>query len=1041
MLVIALVHWRVVAVAAEGPLQFNRDIRPILSDNCFRCHGFDKNTREADLRLDTAEAAFAETASGAVPIVPGKPDESEILVRITSEDDDLRMPPPDSHQSLSEAQVATLRQWISEGAQYEPHWAFIPVVRPEVPTVEKLEVRGQKAEVSGGQSPSQISNLKSQILNPIDAFIAHKLAASGLAFSPPADKATLLRRVTFDLTGLPPTPAEVAAFLNDDSPDAYEKAVDRLLASPRYGEHMAADWLDAARYSDTNGYQADLTRTMWPWRDWVIKALNDNMPFDQFTIEQLAGDMLPNPTNAQLVATGFNRNHPMNNEGGRIAEESRNDYVMDRVETTGTVWLGLTVGCCRCHDHKYDPISQAEYYQLFAYFNNIAESGAVDPSGNTPPVVRATNNQAEQHLAGLRQKVIEAEAALSAILPQVESEQAAWEATFNPNATWQLATFHSATTQSGMTIKPQDDGSLKAECTLPATDLHEIIVHTTQPQLTGLRLEAMRDTGLPENGPGWSDSGNFLLTFIEVDARPRGSDAEFTPIELAKATASYSQGGFDIAGALDPSRDNAWAVYQGPPGDHQAAFTFAAPQAFDAGAEVRVRLHYQTSNPEWVEHVIGRLRLSFAAAENPSLSDMPREVVEALGKPAAERNEAQRASIAAYYREQISPLHKQLRQAVDQARSEVAKYESTLPLTMVMQERPDPAPRDTWILKVGIYTNRGDQVQPGVPAALPPLPADQPNNRLTFARWLVSTQNPLTPRVTVNRYWQRFFGTGLVKTSEDFGVQGELPPQRELLDWLAAEFVSSGWNVKAMHRLIVTSAAYRQSSQVTPQLLERDPDNRLLARGPRFRLPAFAIRDAALAHGGLLVEKLGGPPVKPYMAAGVWEDASIGTISYQADKGEGLYRRSIYTFFRRIAAPAQFFDISTRNVCTVRMARTNTPLQALLLMNDVQYVEAARQLALRMLREAGSTPAERINFAFNLCTSRLPTADEQALLLAALQKFQQRFADNPTAAGELIKQGETPLPSDFATEQTPELAAYTMLGSLIFNLDETITKE
>jgi hypothetical protein len=342
---------------------------------------------------------------------------------------------------------------------------------------------------------------------------------------------------------------------------------------------------------------------------------------------------------------------------------------------------------------------------------------------------------------------------------------------------------------------------------------------------------------------------------------------------------------------------------------------------------------------------------------------------------------------------------------------------------------------------VGIYTNRGDQVQPGVPAALPPLPADHPNNRLTFARWLVSPQNPLTPRVTVNRYWQRFFGTGLVKTSEDFGVQGELPPQRELLDWLSAEFVSSGWNVKALHRLIVTSAAYRQSSHVTPQLLERDPDNRLLARGPRFRLPSFAIRDAALANSGLLVEKLGGPPVKPYMAAGVWEDASIGTISYQADKGEGLYRRSIYTFFRRIAAPAQFFDISTRNVCTVRMARTNTPLQALLLMNDVQYVEAARQLALRMLREAGSTPAERIHFAFNLCTSRLPTADEQALLQAALQKFQQRFADNPTAASELIQQGETPLPSDFPPEKTTELAAYTMLASLIFNLDETITKE
>jgi hypothetical protein len=1007
---------RVVCAADDEKLQFNRDIRPILSDNCFRCHGFDKNTREADLRLDVTEGAYAEREGGVKPIVPGKPEESELFRRITTSDQDERMPPADSHQSLTAAQIDLIKRWITEGAEYQSHWAFIKPVQSEVPGVQGSGFRVQ---------------------NSIDAFVAAKLQKAGLSMSPEADKATLLRRVTLDLTGLPPTLEELDAFLADASPDAYEKVVDRLLASPRYGERMVLEWLDAARYADTNGYQGDRTRTMWPWRDAVIRSLNNNMPFDQFTIEQLAGDLLPNATPEQKLASGFNRNHPLNGEGGRIPEESRNDYVMDRVETVGTVWLGLTVGCCRCHDHKYDPIRQKEYFQFFAYFNNVNETGAVDYGGdfgNANPVMLFVPPENAETLAQRRADLSAAEAKLNAVLPQIDAAQAQWEKESLPTPGWVGVDVVSTKAKGSTTFTKQDDGSLLTGGAPSESDVHELVLRTDQVGITAIRLEGLRHDSLPKGGPGRASSGNFVLTGIEGEAVSVVDPNQKQPLQFKTALADYAQQGFPPADVVDDNPKTGWAVLDGPEQTNRVGiFVFANPLGFTGGTELHVRFHYESI---YSRHSAGRFRLSITTDPQPGLTLVSSDLAAVLALPSDQRNDEQRKKLREFYRNNVWPGYGDFSLAITKARGALSDYENSLPHPMVMDELPQP--RESWVLVRGLYTNHGDKVEPGVPAFLPALAADQPGNRLSLARWLVSAENPLTPRVMVNRYWQMFFGTGLVKTTEDFGVQGEAPSHPELLDWLAANFVSSGWNVKAMHRLMVTSAAYRQSSRSTPELIERDPANRLLARGPRHRLSAFAIRDQALAVSGLLVEKLGGAPVKPYMAPGVWEDASIGKIKYERDKGEGLYRRSLYTFWRRIAAPAMFFDASARSVCTVRLPRTNTPLQALILMNDVQYVEASRNLATRVIQKAGSTPEERLTMAFRLCTARAPSDAERQVLVEAYQNLLTRFQTDTDAATKLVSQGDSPRPAD---ANLTELAAYTGACSLILNLDETITKE
>jgi hypothetical protein len=802
---------------AKAPIEFNRDIRPILSDACFHCHGPDKAKRKADLRLDNPEG-------GQAVLVSGKPAESELFRRITAKDDSKLMPPPKSGRRLTAQQIALLGRWIEQGAKWQPHWAFIAPARPPLPQREK-------------NAP--------WIRNPIDHFVLAKLQAAGLTPSTEAPKTTLIRRVTLDLTGLPPTPEEVDAYLKDESPDAYERVVDRLQRSPRYGERMALDWLDAARYADSNGYQQDRTRTLWPWRDWVIEAFNQNMPFDQFTIEQIAGDLLPNATLNQRIATGFNRNHLLNGEGGRIAEESRVDYVVDRIDTTATVWLGLTLGCCRCHDHKYDPFSQKSYYQLFAYFNNIAESGAVDKGGNAVP-------------------------------------------------------------------------------TLP------LLTDSIQQRINRLNIEI-------------ADGNRHVKS------------------ELAK---------------LRPSTGDS----------HRLA-------------------------------AVGLLRQPFA----PPVLHVP----EQLGT----------------HWQQLRALQEKLATG----RKALADVNNSVVETMVMEERPNR--RDTFLLIRGAYDKYGDKVSPGVPANLAPLPQGAPNNRLGFARWLVSPANPLTARVTVNRAWQMFFGTGLVKTTEDFGVQGEPPSHPELLDWLAVEFAGepgssatggSAWDVKKLHRLIVTSTTYRQSSQLTPLLRERDPDNRLLARGPRHRLPSPVLRDQALAISGLLVEKVGGPPVKPYQPPGIWEEMSFGKITYQQDKGPSLYRRSLYTFWRRTVGPTNLFDTPARQVCTVRLMRTNTPLHALITLNDVTYVEAARVFAERLLTQGGNSPEDRITLAFRLAAARMPTDSERNILRETLQRLLRQYGSDREAALKLVSAGEAPRNPRI---DVTELAVYTALASLILNLDEVICKE
>jgi hypothetical protein len=788
-LVAATVH------AAAPAVDYNRAVRPLLSNHCFQCHGPDATKRQAGLRLDDADAALKPADSGARAIVPGRPDQSELVRRVFADDPDEVMPPPDANKPLRPEDKQTLKQWIAQGAKFQTHWAFTAPQRPPLPPVKDA----------------------AWPRTAIDRFILARLEAEGLRPSPEAERATLIRRLTLDLTGLPPTPAEVDAFLADTRGEAYEHLVDRLLANPHYGERLAVDWLDAARFADTHGFHIDSGRDMTRWREWVINAFQTNQPFDQFTIEQLAGDLLPNATLQQKVASGFQRNHMINFEGGAIPEEYHHAYLVDRVNTAGTVWLGLTIACVQCHEHKYDPISQKEYYQLYAYFNNVPENGLDGSKGNAVPLLPVPSPDQARRLEELAAEVREVEQQLAAAKP--ESQQA-------------------------------------------------------------------------------------------------------------------------------------------------------------------------------------------------------------LKERLAQRKQAQ------------------------------AELERQIPTTMVMQEMAKP--RDTFARLRGQYDKLGEKVTAGVPAFLPPLPAGAPNNRWGLAQWLVHPGHPLTARVTVNRYWQMLFGIGLVRTAEDFGSQGELPSHPELLDWLAVEFqtpmTSPGgndthaWNVKALLKLLVMSATYRQSSVVTPELRAKDPENRLLARGPRHRLQAEFIRDQALAVSGLLNDQIGGPSVSPYQPPGIWEELASRADGknwtaqeYAQSHGRDLYRRTMYTFWKRTAPPPSLvtFDAPDRETCVVRRARTNTPLQALVLMNDPTYVEAARKLAERMLTGGGATPEERIAFAFRLATARRPAEREVAVLKRVLEQQRAAFGQDEKAAAALVGVGEAPRPEQLDSR---ELAAWTLVASVILNLDETLTK-
>ncbi len=998
-------------MAAEPSVNFARDVRPILAENCFACHGPDEKHRKADVRFDT-QAGLKEALA-------------EVLPRITSKDSGELMPPPKSGKTLKAAEIDILKRWIADGGKWSSHWAFEAVQRPTVPAFDDAKS-------------------KAWVRNDVDAFVLARLKREGIAPSPEASKTTLIRRLSLDLIGLPPTPAEVDAFVNDASPNAYEKLVDRLLASPHYGERMAMQWLDYARYADSNGFQTDTSRSMWPWRDWVIRSFNTNKPFDQFTIEQIAGDMLPNATREQVVGTGFNRNHRLNGEGGLIAAEWRIETVIDRVETTSLTWLGLTAGCARCHDHKYDPISQKEFYQLFAFFNNVPESGTLagGPGGNTAPTVTVGSPEQETELARLTQVIQAAEAKVKAAEKDLPKLLAAWEPRFreqmkNMPQSWNVVAVKEAKSAGGATLTLQRDGSYLAGGKNPPNDTYIVTAPVAAGNFTGLLLECFPDASLPEQSVGRFTNGNFVLTKVEAEITTAKSKTPIV-VKFNKVSADFSQQGWDVQSLL--GKGKGWAA-DGPTRKQplKAMLLSDKPVSVPADSTITIRLKHEAI----AGHNIGRFRLSVSGKAAATLSlkgeSLSAGVRRALDTPREKRTPADQAELEQLFRtSEPSPIQEADRALAAAIAARDAEEKKGKQTVMVMKEGPT---RETHILKRGQYDQPGDKVSAALPAALPPLPAGESANRLGLARWIASKENPLTARVWINRTWERFFGLGFVKASDNLGTQTDFPSHPDLLDYLATEFMRLNWDMKAIQKLIAMSATYRQSSAITPEMLQRDPENRLLARASRFRLQGEVVRDQALAAAGVLVPTLGGPSVRPYMPNGVWDETSVyGDLrNYKHDKGPNLHRRTLYTIWKRTAAPPTMllFDMPNREICSVKRSRTNTPLQALALLNEVTYVEAARKLAERMLTQ-GTTDAERLSYGFQIATARKPTVEELAILTEGLKLDRERFTKNPDAANKLLAIGDTVVSK---TANRIDLAAFTLSANVLLNLDEMLTRE
>lgn len=1017
---LAVIVFCTASQAKDTPIAFSRDIRPILAGHCFKCHGPDEASREADLRLDTEEGArkALETEGGV----------TKLLGRVTSHDPDLVMPPPDAKKPLKPAQIQLLTRWVEAGAEWGKHWAYEPLVAPLVPEA----------------APNQAASLR----NPIDHFVQARLAARGVLPSPEASRETLIRRVTLDLTGLPPTLDEVDSFLGDKSEDAWEKVVDRLLRSPAYGERMAWNWLDAARYADSNGYQGDNERTMWPWRDWVIDAFNRNLPYNDFTVWQLAGDLLPDATFEQQLATGFCRNHMINGEGGRIAEENRVDYVLDMSETTGTVWLGLTMNCCRCHDHKFDPLTQHDYYRLSAFFNQTpVDGGGGNPQ--TPPVLEAPGSEQRQRVAETETQLARLREPLQQRERELAESQDTWEketlagagkSAWQPLTPVQMSAVH-------QTLTLQEDGSILASGENPHNDTYTIGMTTGLERITAIRLDALKHESHTLGGLSRSDSGNFVLTEFEISVQHPGED-KATAVKITAGEATFEQGDLKVDRAFDGNSNTGWAVYDGKPidRDHSAVFRLAEPLAVEKSANLTIVLRHDSPH---VSHNIGRFRLSASGLPEARLEDSNNSLLAILQTSVDQRTQKQREQVMDAHRA-ADPAYAALQKEQETLSKSLNDLKGSFPKVMVMQDMP--APRTTWVLTRGLYSKHGEEVTANVPEKLPPLPAGETINRLALARWIVSNDNPLTARVTVNRFWQQFFGIGLVKTTEDFGVQGEIPVQQDLLDWLAADFRRNGWDVKRLVRQIVTSATYRQTSRISTRhagaendsakahglSYEDDPENRFLSRGPRFRLPSWMLRDQALAASGLLVRGVGGPPVKGYQPAGVWEEATFGRKQYEQEHGDALFRRSLYTFWRRIIAPTMFFDNATRQTCTVKSFRTNTPLHALLTLNDVTFVESARALAERVLMADITDDEGRIDIVFRRLLARHATIREKTILIAAISRSRGEFEADPDAAMKLLAVGESKRNEQLDTIQH---AVWTSLALAVMNLDETLTKE
>ncbi|MBS0205951.1 MAG: PSD1 domain-containing protein [Planctomycetes bacterium] len=996
--------------AEERRVSFNRDVRPILSDTCYLCHGPDEGSRQAGLRLDLPEQAIRPTESGKVAIVAGMPGMSELVRRVMSQDPAEQMPPPKSLKTLTNEQRELLRLWIAQGARFDKHWSLEPLERPSI---------------TAGT-------------HPIDALVQRKLASLGIKPSPRAARDTLLRRVTLDLTGLPPTPAERDRFLADNSPDAYANLVDRLLASEAYGERMTWDWLEAARYSDSNGYQGDGDRTMWPWRDWVVQSYNRNLSFRDFTIWQLAGDLLPSESFEQRLATGFLRNHPINGEGGRIAEENRIDYVMDMTETTGTVWLGMTVNCCRCHDHKFDSLTQRDYYSLFAFFNQTpVDGGGGNPQ--TPPILAVPTAAQKHRLEELdRERELLAKS-VNTRRAELTKTRAAWEASELAKAAVDVwVSLAPATAQADhQTLKIQEDRTILASGENPPRDNYAISAPAVGEVITAIRLDSIRHPSMTNGGLARSDSGNFVLTDFEVHVRDAESKT-MTRIPFKAAVATFEQGGFPASQAIDSDPNSGWAVWNGKSfdRDHAAVFRLATPLRPKPGDVLVFSLKHQSPH---AAHNIGLFRLSVSSAPEPGLESSRQNLREALHVAAAARTPEQTKLVDTAFFSSDAMLAEQTA-SLQKIEASLEALRKELPKVMVMEDRPERRP--TFVLEKGLYNKPLQEVTMALPASLVSAETRSkstgptaPTNRLALANWLVDDQNSLTPRVTVNRYWQMFFGIGLVKTAEDFGAQGEYPVHPELLDWLACELRDSGGDIKRLIRTIVTSETYCQSSHLTPEMAERDPDNRLLARGSRFRMPSWMIRDEILAASGILVTNVGGPPVRPYQPDGVWEEATFGGRRYTVDPGEGRYRRSLYTFWRRIVGPTMFFDTPSRSVCSVKPTRTNTPLQSLALLNDPTYVDAARHLA-QQLREQKLTAEERIRRIYLRVLGREPTASEQTVLQSGVQRRQALYAADLNAARQIAN-----VSADDTSVDPADQAAWISACLAVFNLDETVTRE
>lgn len=1135
------------AALRAGEIDFNRDVRPILSNTCFTCHGPDAAERKADLRLDTSAGARADLG-GYAAVVPGKPEQSEALVRLLSKDPEEIMPPPKSGKHISPREIEILRAWIAGGADYQKHWAYEVPVRSPLPTVK--DPAWPRRE--------------------LDRYILSRLDAEGLRPQPEADRATLARRVALDLTGLPPSPEEVAAFVADASPGAYEAYVARQLKKPSYGEHWARMWLDLSRYADSAGYADDPLRSIWPFRDYVIRSFNENKPFDQFTIEQIAGDLLPNPSEEQLKATAFHRNTMTNSEGGTNDEEFRNAAVIDRVNTTWSVWMGSSMACAQCHTHKYDPISQKEYFASFAFFNQSEDSDRKDEA----PVLEFFTQDQKAERSRLEAEISALDQALKTPTPSLLAAQSKWESAFPMELAWQTPRPLAVTAASGSLPSIQPDGAILVGGPLPDQETTEVTLPLEPGTLAALRLEALTDAALPGQGPGRS-GGNFVLSGISASLHPpeggrvsgryvrvelpgegsflhlaevqafsgadnlavKGLASQSTtgfggeagrandgntdgdyrknsvshtnggkdqwwevdlkaevpvdrivvwnrtdgdtaarikgyrvvlldakrqpvwesgevavpepsrelalsgvrPVAFSAALADHEQSGYpaaDLVAAVDPKKPGkGWAIGGGTGKPH--TLTLLTKQSIDvpAGSRLVVRLDQKDSAKG---HLLGRFRLGVTADPRAGTqARTPAPILGILAKKGETRSEAERQALTTYYLKDIAPdLAKERTRRAEATKALAALKPSSVP---IMRELPKEKGRVTHVQVRGNFENLEDEVGAGVPAVFHPLPDGLPPNRLALAKWIVDERNPLTARVIVNRFWEHLFGIGLVRTSEEFGTQGELPSHPALLDWLATEFVRSGWNMQHLLTEIVTSATYRQSSRVTPDLYERDPDNRLLARGPRFRLSAEMVRDQALAVAGLLSDRIYGPSVRPEQPKLGLNAAFGGAIDWQVSTGADKYRRGLYTEWRRTNPyPSMItFDAPNREVCTVRRVRTNTPLQALVTMNDPVYIEAAQALARKVMKEGGASPDGRIGKLFALCLSRPPSPDEVAALAQLAETSLAHYRTRPDQAMEMATQPLGALPGGM---DPAEAAAWTNVSSVVLNLDEVLMK-